>query len=190
MAWPATETTDVVVAIGKGDLKVLQQWDLQGGRVTWGPERVGDAVFLAVNGDSIRCFDAGNKPRWEQPSPAYAQPAGRPLQNGSDFIFAGVDGSVWRVAGHDGSALTQDRGGGAVEFRPDRLRRPTPGLRHRRNTAGPSPSHRIMSKSRLLCTTRMNPRTADGHSERRPRNPLRPFGKGKHALMSAPCVYV
>ena len=96
------ETTDVVVAIGKGDLKVLQQWDLQGGRVTWGPERVGDAVFLAVNGDSIRCFDAGNKPRWEKPSPAYAQPAGRPLQSGNDFIFAGVDGSVWRVAGPTG----------------------------------------------------------------------------------------
>jgi hypothetical protein len=98
-----TDTTDVVVAIGKGDLKVLQQWDLQGGRVTWGPERVGEAVFLTVNGNSLRCFDAGKKPRWEQPSVAYAQPAGPPLQVGDDFIVAGVDGSVWRIAGATGT---------------------------------------------------------------------------------------
>lgn len=99
-----TDTSDVVLAINKEDLKVLEQWDLQGGRVTWGPERVGDAVLLAVNGNSLRGYDAGNKPRWEQPSAAYAQPAGRPLQLGDDFIFAGVDGSVWRVAGRTGQA--------------------------------------------------------------------------------------
>jgi len=96
------ETTDAVVAIGLGDLKVAQQWDLKGGRVTWGPTRVGEVVLLAVDGKFLRCFGADQKERWKQPAVAYGQPVGPPLQIDQDFVFASVDGQLWRVAGSSG----------------------------------------------------------------------------------------
>jgi outer membrane protein assembly factor BamB len=97
-----TSASDVVMALNQADLKVAQQWDLKGGRVSWGPERIGDSVLALVDGKSIHCFGPDGKSRWEQPAAAFGQPAGPPLQVGGDFVFASTDGQVWRIQGGDG----------------------------------------------------------------------------------------
>ncbi|MFV1968140.1 MAG: hypothetical protein ACC628_22170, partial [Pirellulaceae bacterium] len=102
-----SEGTDVVVAIGLSDLKVAQKWDLEGGRLTWGPHRVGDAVLMVVDGKQLRCFETGAKERWEKPAAMVGQPVGLPLLDGSDFIFASPSGAVWRVSGSTGETLGQ-----------------------------------------------------------------------------------
>ena len=101
----ANKSTDVVVALRANDLKVAQEWDLQGGRVTWGPERVGNAVLVVIDGKQVRCFEAGEKERWQKPAPALGPPCGPPLLAGDDFVFASVDGSLWRISGKTGEQL-------------------------------------------------------------------------------------
>ncbi len=97
-----TSSSDVVLALNQSDLKIAQQSDLKGGRVTWGPERAGDSVLVAIDGKTIQSYGPDGKPRWAQPATSCGQPAGSPLQVGSDFVFASVDGQVWRLQGIDG----------------------------------------------------------------------------------------
>lgn len=99
-----TNASDIVMALNQADLKSAQQWDLKGGRVTWGPERIGDGVLVVVDGKLIHHFGPDGKSRWEQPAAAFGQPAGLPLKVGNDFVFASADGQVWRVQGQDGKA--------------------------------------------------------------------------------------
>jgi outer membrane protein assembly factor BamB/TolA-binding protein len=102
-----SEGTDTVVAIGVKDLKVGQEWDLEGGRVTWGPHRVGDTVLIVVDGKQLWCFETGGKTRWEKPAALPAQPVGFPLLDGSDFVFASHGGAVWRTSGGNGELAGQ-----------------------------------------------------------------------------------
>jgi outer membrane protein assembly factor BamB len=90
------------------------------GRLAWGPERLGDAVFLATDANKLFCFEAGQKLRWETPLP-YGPLAGAPLADNGSYILASQRGVVWRVAADSGteSAKTdvgQPLGGPPVRF--------------------------------------------------------------------------
>jgi hypothetical protein len=99
------EDQDRISAIEVGELKIANQWELQGARVTWGPRRVGDVVLLVVDGTSLWCFDGGEKPRWDTPPTIPATPVGDPLAIDGDFVFAAADGTVWRIAGASGQSV-------------------------------------------------------------------------------------
>ena len=73
--------------------------------MTWGPERAGNAVLVAVDGKQLRCFEAGQKERWDKPAPALGPPCGLPLVVGDDFVFASVEGFLWRISGKSGAQV-------------------------------------------------------------------------------------
>jgi hypothetical protein len=75
---------------------------------------------MASDQDGLLCFETGQKQRWKIPLP-YGPLAGRPLQQGSDFVLTSVEGAVWLVSGADGTEiqkreLGEPLGGGAVRF--------------------------------------------------------------------------
>jgi hypothetical protein len=96
---------DLVVAISAKDLKETQQFDLKGGRVTWGPERVGDVVMIVTDAKELRLFDANQKELWEKPAVMHGNPAGLPLVAGETYFFAGVQGAVWSLAAATGQEV-------------------------------------------------------------------------------------
>lgn len=96
---------DVLKPISTSDLTVGDDIDLQGTRVTWGPYRVGDAVMIVTDHKQLRCFQADRTERWQQPGVAHGTPAGLPLDEAGDYIFAGRDGTLWRVSGATGEEL-------------------------------------------------------------------------------------
>lgn len=116
-----TDKGDQVVAISGTDLKIAQQFELNGGRVTWGPERVGDFVMVGIDAKELRLFDANQKERWEKPAVMHGNPAGPPLVIGENYYFAAVQGAVWGLAsatGHEiGSTdLGEPLGAGPIEY--------------------------------------------------------------------------
>jgi hypothetical protein len=110
---------DVILSYDATDLSVGQEWPLTG-RVTWGPEAVGDAVLVATNSDGLLCFEPDHKQRWSA-ALAYGDLAGLPMSVEDDLVLASVRGVVWRVSGADGRELAktdlgQPLGRGAVPF--------------------------------------------------------------------------
>jgi hypothetical protein len=113
---------DVVVAISASELKLMKEWDLKGGRVTWGPEAVHGSVMFVTDEKELRCFTADQKELWEKPAVMHGQPSGRPLVDGDDFVFSSVSGAVWRVAGATGAEtgkveLGEPLGAGPVAYK-------------------------------------------------------------------------
>ena len=111
--------SDTIVSCSAADLSVGKEWSLEG-RVTWGPERIGDTVLVATDRDGLLCFEAGQKQRWKAPL-AYGALAGWPLPEGDDLILTSLDGIVWRISGADGAEVNktdvgQPLGSGAVVF--------------------------------------------------------------------------
>lgn len=113
---------DILLRFNKRNLKQEQELPLQG-KVFWGPEAVGDLVFVGVQSNNVEaeaseadetsepatqllCFDGTDKPRWQAPLP-YGKLAGLPLAEGSNFILASVSGVVWRIAGDTGEELAK-----------------------------------------------------------------------------------
>ena len=116
-----TDKGDQVVAITGSDLKIAQQFDLKGGRVTWGPQRVGDFVMVGIDAKELRLFDANQKERWEKPAVLHGNPAGPPLVVGESYFFAGVQGAVWGIASATGQEigstdLGEPLGSGPIAF--------------------------------------------------------------------------
>ncbi|MGE0756908.1 MAG: PQQ-binding-like beta-propeller repeat protein, partial [Pirellulaceae bacterium] len=116
------EAGDMIVGLSTSELKVVKEWDLGGGRVTWGPEAVGDAVLVVVNERQLHCFGPGQTQRWPQPASLPGQPAGRPLADDTHYVFAAVNGKVSRLAQSTGeesasSAVDEPLGAGPVAFR-------------------------------------------------------------------------
>jgi hypothetical protein len=112
---------DTVVGITAADLKVAKEFDLKGGRVTWGPVRVGDVVMVVTDAKELRLFDAALKERWEKPAVMHGNPAGPPLVADSNYIFASVQGSVWTLAASNGqevgnTKLGEPLGAGPVAY--------------------------------------------------------------------------
>jgi hypothetical protein len=92
--------SDTVVSYSLPDLKPGPKWPLDG-RLAWGPERVGDVVFLASDSSRLICLEAGQKPRWAT-NLNYGPLAGRPLLEGGDFLLAFQSGMVTRVSAATG----------------------------------------------------------------------------------------
>ena len=116
-----TASTDMIVAIEADNLEVGQEWDLEG-RVTWGPERIGDNIFLVSNDRYLHCFQPGQKRRWSTPSRIHGRPVGPPLQIDGDYVFASQNGMVWRISANSGEELSKVEVGeplslGPVAFR-------------------------------------------------------------------------
>lgn len=110
---------DTVVSFAAKDLSVGREWPLKG-RVAWGPEQVGEFVMMASDQDGLMCFETGQKQRWTTEL-KYGMLAGRPFEQGGDFILTSVDGVVWLISGTDGTEiqkreLGEPLSGGAVPF--------------------------------------------------------------------------
>lgn len=110
---------DKIVAFAAADLATGKEWPVEG-RVTWGPEAVGDAVLAATDRDQLLCFQTGQQQRWATKLP-YGPLVGTPLPQDSDLILTALRGVVWRVAAADGRELRsgatgEPLGGSAVPF--------------------------------------------------------------------------
>ncbi len=110
---------DTVVSFAATDLSVGREWPLEG-RIVWGPEQLDDVVMMASDQEGLLCFETGKKQRWTAKL-EHGALAGRPLQQGSNYIITSVDGVVSLVSGADGTEikhvqLREALGGGAVEF--------------------------------------------------------------------------
>lgn len=119
------EKGDTLVAVNAKDLKLAKEFDLKGGRVTWGPTRVGDVVMIVTDGKELRIFDAAQKERWQKPAVMHGNPAGPPLISDANYIFASVQGEVWGVVAATGqeegsTKLGEPLGAGPVAYQ-DRL---------------------------------------------------------------------
>ena len=100
-------------------LAVGKEWALEG-RVTWGPEVLGDIVLIATDRDGLYCFEAGQKQRWKTPLD-HGPMVGTPLAQDGDLILASLPGTVWLISGADGKEtgkvdIGQPLGSGPVEF--------------------------------------------------------------------------
>lgn len=98
-------STDTVISLVAADLSAGTEWTLEG-RVTWGPEPVGEAVMLATDKEGLICFEAGQTQRWISKLP-YGPLAGLPLEDQGGYILASTSGMVWRVSGADGSEISK-----------------------------------------------------------------------------------
>jgi hypothetical protein len=82
---------------------------------------VGDFVLVVTDENKLRCFGPGQAERWSKPATMHGQPAGRPLVDGDDYVFASVDGSVWRITSAADAVkiaeLDEPLGAGPVAFR-------------------------------------------------------------------------
>jgi outer membrane protein assembly factor BamB len=79
------------------------------GRLAWGPHQLGDSVLLATH-DRLMRWDGGEAPRWVQPLP-YGPPLNPPWELNGNYLFASVQGAVWKVAAETGESSS------AAEFR-------------------------------------------------------------------------
>jgi outer membrane protein assembly factor BamB len=112
-------SSDTVVSIAAADLSVGKEWALEG-RVTWGPETLGDLVLVATDRDGLHCFEAGQQRRWKSPL-AYGPLAGTPLVQDGEVVLASLSGMVWSISAADGTELQkrdigQPLGTGPVDF--------------------------------------------------------------------------
>jgi hypothetical protein len=117
-----TNSSDVMVSLSASDLKVGKEWDLKGGRVTWGPERVGDMVLVVTDEKLLHGFAANGEEVWSKPAVMHGQPAGKPLVDGDALVFASIPGVVWRINRVSGeeigkAELGEPLGTGPVAFR-------------------------------------------------------------------------
>jgi hypothetical protein len=88
------------------------------GRVTWGPERVGNVVLVATDAEGLVAFDGQRQQMWNAPLP-YGPLAGSPLVVDGDWILASKSGVLWRIGSADGKELAHTEineplGGGPV----------------------------------------------------------------------------
>ena len=106
-----------VAALGQHTFVVLQSGELQAfvvpgltaapnskqgaGAVTFGPERVGDRLFLATDKDELWCFDAEAKQLWKAPI-KHGSLAGSPVELGGSLILASKSGTLLRLAADTG----------------------------------------------------------------------------------------
>jgi outer membrane protein assembly factor BamB len=91
-----------VVADADGNLSALTLADLKpvksfplGGRVAWGPRRVGEAVLVATEHE-LFCLDKRPELAWHVPLED-GLPLDTPLEHGNEFILATTDGTVART---------------------------------------------------------------------------------------------
>ena len=115
---------DSMVTFQAGDLSLGKEIALSG-RVTWGPQRVGDGVLAASSGDGLLCFDAAGELVWKSPL-AHGPLAGAPTPVGEDYVMSSMSGVTWRVNGKNGMQtdsfdVGEPLGAGPVLYRGSRL---------------------------------------------------------------------
>ena len=96
---------DSLVPLTLADLSPGEAIQL-GGRVTRPLEKVGDVAFVCNPVDGIVCIEAGPKIRWKTPL-AYGELAGPPTMIEKDWLFTGINGAIWRVAGDSGKEIAR-----------------------------------------------------------------------------------
>ncbi len=107
-------TADVVTGFATADLTTAQQWPL-GGRLRWGPQRVGDSVLLATETELV-CLDAAQQ-RWKT-ALEHAPLVGQALLKDSHVLLATADGFVLRVDAASGKVLATVDVGEPLAFGP------------------------------------------------------------------------
>ena len=107
-------TADVVTGFATADLTTAQQWPL-GGRLRWGPQRVGDSVLLATETELV-CLDAAQQ-RWKT-ALEHAPLVGQALLKDSHVLLATADGFVLRVDAASGKVLAAVDVGEPLAFGP------------------------------------------------------------------------
>ena len=100
-----TVEKDQVVAFNVSDLAPGEKWDVEG-RVSWGPARVGEAVFVATDASDLHCFQTKQQRKWTVTIP-HGAIVGRPLELDTTFVFACQDGMLWRIAADTGEEVGQ-----------------------------------------------------------------------------------
>ena len=101
---------DVVVTFQLPGFEDDHQWALKG-RVTWGPRRVNDRVFVATDQQGLFCFDSqwnwwqtAAVLRWQTALP-YGHLAGLPFKQKNSYVLASTNGTVWRIDRQTGQEL-------------------------------------------------------------------------------------
>jgi outer membrane protein assembly factor BamB len=74
------------------------------GRVAWGPQTVGNYVFLETDDDQLWCFNSQYQVAWRTPL-AYGPLAGPPLAIGENFVLASNRGTLWKVNAAKGNEV-------------------------------------------------------------------------------------
>jgi outer membrane protein assembly factor BamB len=75
-----------------------------GGRVAWGPRRVGPLVLLAVEDEEIVALDRQGQVAWRGPLP-YGPLASAAADGDATLVLASTHGTVWTAAAEDGREL-------------------------------------------------------------------------------------
>lgn len=88
------DDADNLTAVNVADLKPAKSWPL-GGRLAWGPRRVGDIVLVAT-GLELLAIDKQPAVVWRVPLDS-GVPVGIPLGSGDDLLLATADGIVERM---------------------------------------------------------------------------------------------
>lgn len=87
------------------DLERGESWRLPA-PITWGPESLGEQVFVATADRQLHCFNGSGQVAWQQPLGA-GPLAGRPVVAGGELLVATADGLVRRLSLADGSTTAQ-----------------------------------------------------------------------------------
>ena len=86
-----------------------KQWPL-GGRLVWGPRRIGQRVLLATDDDQLYCLTPEQKLLWQVPL-AHGPLAGAPAESGGRYVLASMAGMVWTIDAESGKeAAVEDLG--------------------------------------------------------------------------------
>jgi hypothetical protein len=92
-----------LAAFALPDLTPGEKLKLAGG-VAFGPETVGEAVFVVTDGDGLTCVENGLKTRWTLPLKGESLVA-PPLAIDDDYLLVTTRGALVRVAGASGDVI-------------------------------------------------------------------------------------
>ena len=99
---------DLVMCFPLPKLESSQQWPLEG-RVTWGPQLIGDLVLVASD-TQLMCLDADQKQRWAITLENGAL-AGPPIVDNANLLVACIDGSVLLIKAANGEVTATENVG-------------------------------------------------------------------------------
>ncbi|MEZ6088965.1 MAG: PQQ-binding-like beta-propeller repeat protein [Pirellulaceae bacterium] len=112
---PLTVVNDKVLAIAAGpSADMLLTFDgnslkpeselLLAGRVTWGPESIGELAVVATDDQKLAAYDSNGKQVWQLDLPT-GVPVGKPLVAEGELLLAGQKGWVLKVEPQSGELL-------------------------------------------------------------------------------------
>lgn len=126
-------TADTIVAVQTSDLKTVKEIPLSG-RVTWGPETVGEVALVVTDQEGLICLNDKGEQLWQSPL-QNAAVSGPPLLVEQQLILTTTRGTILRIAAASGQEvargeLGQPLGRGALAFNGRLLLTGTDGALH------------------------------------------------------------